>query len=85
MKLDTHYNKTWIRGLSLQCPLGCADGDCPLNTLRHLPSAQMNQTINELPRTTIDAILQIHHECCRNRIKQISRTGTARRAHSRGH
>lgn len=55
--------RIWIKGLTLECPLGLADDECPLNALRHLPTAQINDTINALTDEQIDAIVRIHKHC----------------------
>ncbi len=60
--------RIWIKGLTLECPLGKALEDCPLNALRHLPVAQMNRTINNLTDDQVNSIVAIHQHCDRDRL-----------------
>ncbi len=71
-----HFTKTdkriWLKGLILECPMGEALPDCPLNGMRHLPVAQINQTINNLPPQKVDLIIKIHKHCYHDRMKAAS-------------
>ncbi len=69
MKFTPLDKRIWIKGLTLECPLGEALGDCPLNALRHLPVPQMNQTINRLPDQKVNSIVEIHQQCFNDRLK----------------
>ncbi|WP_372796870.1 hypothetical protein [Pontiella sp.] len=71
MKFTELDKRIWIKGLTLECPLGKAMDDCPLNALRHLPVAQMNQTINNLTDEQVESIVGIHQECFHKRLKTI--------------
>lgn len=71
MEFTTTDKRIWIKGLTLECPLGVALDDCPLNGLRHLPVAQMNHTINNLNNDQINSIVSIHKHCYHDRLKAI--------------
>ncbi len=71
MKVFTSLDRRiWVKGLTLECPLGEPVAECPLNPLRHLPVAQMNHTINGLSDKQVDAIVKIHTQCYQSRKKQ---------------
>lgn len=61
--------RIWIKGLTLECPLGQALEDCPLNGLRYLPVAQMNHTINNLSDEKVNTIMTIHKHCYHERLQ----------------
>lgn len=69
MIVNTIDKRIWIKGLTLECPLGQALEDCPLNALRNLPVAQMNATINTLSDKQVNSIVSIHHHCYHDRLK----------------
>jgi hypothetical protein len=73
MKFTPNDKRTWIKGLTIECPLGQALDDCPLNALRHLPVAQMNHTINALSDIKVDSIMAIHKHCYHDRLKAIQK------------
>lgn len=64
--------RIWIKGLTLECPLGQALEDCPLNALRHLPVAQMNMAINNLSDEQVDSIVDIHKQCYQVRLRAVA-------------
>lgn len=76
MKFTALDKRIWIKGLTLECPLGIALPDCPLNTLRHLPAMQMNTTINNLEDKQVEAIVHIHQYCYQERLKELAKAGT---------
>ena len=76
MKFTALDKRIWIKGLSVECPLGQALDDCPLNALRHLPVAQMNTTINGLSDRQIDSIVKIHQHCYHDRLKALKHAST---------
>lgn len=71
--------RIWIKGLTLECPLGQAVDTCPLNALRHLPVAQMNHTINNLIDEKVNAIMSIHKHCYHERLKAVPSKKQCRR------
>lgn len=64
--------RIWVKGLALECPLKCADSDCPLNVLRELPAVQINAVVNRLEEKQIDSIIEIHRQCCSARLNKPS-------------
>ncbi len=68
MKHSKLNKKIWIKGLTLECPMGEALDDCPLNALRHLPVSQMNATINDLSDKQVTTIVKVHHHCYHERL-----------------
>ena len=73
MKFTQLDKRIWTKGLALECPLGKAVDDCPLNALRHLPVSQMNSAINGLSDEQVDSIVMIHHTCYQDRLKAMKR------------
>ncbi|QBG46112.1 hypothetical protein EGM51_01300 [Verrucomicrobia bacterium S94] len=76
MKFTPLDKRIWIKGLTLECPLGSALSDCPLNALRHLPVDQMNHTINNLTDEQVRKITRIHQQCDTARMCTIQRKST---------
>lgn len=72
MKFTPLDKRIWIKGLTLECPLGEPLHDCPLNALRHLPVEQMNQTINSISDEQVDSIVEIHQQCFHDRLKAVA-------------
>lgn len=72
MKFSALDKRIWIKGLALECPLGKAIDDCPLNCLRHLPVAQMNSAINRLTDLQVGCIVTIHHHCYQERLRDLA-------------
>ena len=71
MKFTALDKRIWIKGLALECPLGQAVDDCPLNPLRHLPVAQMNTTINNLSDQQVGSVVTIHQHCYHERLRAL--------------
>ena len=71
MKFSALDKRIWIKGLTLECPLGDPVDDCPLNCLRGLPVAQMNTAINNLTDMQVSCIVTIHHHCFQERLRDI--------------
>lgn len=78
MKFTPLDKRIWIKGLTLECPLGSALDDCPLNAIRHLPAEQMNRTINNLSDEQVQKITRIHQQCYTDRMRTIKRKQTRR-------
>ena len=70
MSLPIHVKdkRTYIKGLSLDCPFDCTLDTCPLNPLRDLPHPQLISTIDDLPEETIDYIITHHQSCLEKRL-----------------
>ena len=68
MKFTPLDKRIWVKGLSLECPAGKPTEDCPLNVLRYLPVAQMNEAINHLTDLQVNAIKTMHHQCYQDRL-----------------
>ncbi len=69
MKFTACDKRILAKGLTLECPLEKAHDDCPLNALRHLPTEQVNATINGLTDKQVDSIMQIHKHCHHDSLK----------------
>lgn len=76
MKFKVRDKRIWIKGLTLECPLGIPDRDCPLNALRPLPVTQMNKTINSLTDEQVESIFKIHRQCYKDNINEIRKAQT---------
>jgi hypothetical protein len=62
-------NKTWIKGLVMECPHGTPAQDCPLNGLRSLPIPEANRVINEMKDKQVNAYMKTHRKCYNHRQK----------------
>jgi hypothetical protein len=71
LALNILDKRIWVKGLSLECPLGEALDDCPLNGLRQLPSSLINHTINNLVDEQIHNIIHVHQHCLAERLNAI--------------
>ena len=71
MKSTALNRRIWIKGLAMECPLGKAAEDCPLNGLRHLPVSQMNAAINSLTDMQVNCIVTIHNYCYHERLREV--------------
>jgi hypothetical protein len=72
MKMDELNKRIWLKGLVLECPMGKALSDCPLNGMRNLPGSQINTTINGLSDEKVDTIIKVHKHCFKHRLQSIS-------------
>jgi len=61
--------RIWIKGLVMECPHGKPTHDCPLNALRHLPIAEANRIINDMPDSSVNGYLHTHRQCYNHRLK----------------
>jgi len=61
--------RIWIKGLVMECPHGVPAYDCPLNALRHLPIAEANRVINNMPESSVNGYLLSHRQCYNHRLK----------------
>ena len=64
--------RVWIKGLAVECPLGKALSDCPLNDTRTLATAQMNHIINNQSDRKVHALYKHHQHCIRIRATVLS-------------
>ncbi len=79
MKFTQLDKRIWVKGLTLECPMnGYALPDCPLNALRHLPTAQVNHTLNHLTDYHINSLVNIHQHCYAERVKARSHARESR-------
>ena len=69
MKRKSLSKKVWIKGLIVECPMGEPLHDCPLNSLRGLPLAQVNTIVNELSETSLKTLITDHNACFNHRMK----------------
>ena len=81
MESTTLGRRVWIKGLAVECPLGKALNDCPLNEARMLPVEQMSHVINNQSSGKVKAVYEHHQHCFRIRstIRSIRKTGAADR------
>ncbi len=59
----------WLQGLLVECPMGAAEPDCPLQKLRDLPLAERMSLPMNMPIETIDKLI-VHHQACLKRREQ---------------
>ena len=71
MKTHALNKRVWIKGLTMECPHGTPENDCPLNGLRSLPISEANRVINGLPDKQINDYMKTHRKCYNHRMKAI--------------
>jgi hypothetical protein len=69
MKRKSLTKKVWVKGLIVECPMGKPLHDCPLNSLRGLPLAQINTVVNGLSAVALKTLLAEHNTCYNHRIQ----------------
>ena len=70
MDLDPKDKRTFVKGLSLDCPFCEALESCPLNAIRKLPVSQIIELIDKMPDEQIEQIIHYHQECSRKRTER---------------
>ena len=59
--------RVWAKGLIVECPLGDALEDCPLNEIRKLPLRERLQIIKKMSDEELDEAIAHHEQCLKNR------------------
>lgn len=67
MKTEDPDERTWLKGLAVECPLGKALPSCPLNGLRNLPTVQIRPVIRQMSDQQVHAAIQSHQQCFKER------------------
>lgn len=79
MRLKDPDERTWLKGLAVECPLGQAVPSCPLNGLRNLPSSQIRHIVALMSDDQVHAAIESHSKCFRERTALIQRKSTGER------
>ena len=56
-------NRTWLKGLTLECPFGKALENCPIEELRIIPFVKCVDIINDLDEKRVCDLIEHHKEC----------------------
>lgn len=57
------YNRRWIFGLLLGCPMSTPNSQCPLNKSRSKSSLELISIVEQYSGQEIDSIIQYHTKC----------------------
>jgi hypothetical protein len=67
MKTEDPNERTWLKGLAVECPLGKALPSCPLNGLRNLPTLQIRIIVRQMSDKQVHAAIKTHQQCFEER------------------
>jgi hypothetical protein len=67
MEYKLRDKKTWVKGILVDCPLGTPLDSCPANKIRTLPVHELTKIVNGLPNDQLDAIIEHHENCLKQR------------------
>ena len=74
MKIKYPDDRTWLKGLAVECPLGKALPCCPLNGLRNLPTLQIKHIVGQLSDQQVNAAIKSHQHCFEERVKILQKS-----------
>ncbi len=60
-------NRTWLKGLTIECPYGKELESCPIEKLRIIPFVKCVDMINNLDEKRVGDLIEHHKECWRKR------------------
>jgi hypothetical protein len=60
-------NRTWLKGLTLECPFEKALENCPIEELRKIPFVQCVNIINRMDRDRVGNLIEHHVKCLSKR------------------
>ena len=66
-ELSDEYKRTWVKGLTIDCPMGTATDDCPARDLRTLPIAKRLITVDAMTPEQVEEVIVFHKECLKKR------------------
>lgn len=71
--MRTKYSdeRTWLKGLAVECPLDKALPSCPLNGLRNLPTIQIRHIVRKMSDQQVNAAIKSHQHCFDERTKNL--------------
>ena len=69
MKTEDPNERTWLKGLAVECPLGKALPSCPLNGLRNLPTLQIRHIVRQMNDKQVHAAIKTHQQCFAERLE----------------
>lgn len=62
-KQNTDFARTLFQAISIDCPTGTADAQCPLAAIRSQPQAQKNAWVESLSDHEISDLFSYHYKC----------------------
>jgi hypothetical protein len=71
MKIEDPNERTWLKGLAVECPFGEALPSCPLNGLRNLPTLQIKHIIGRMSDRQIHTAIETHRQCYKERLEDL--------------
>lgn len=65
--------RVWVKGLLVECPLGCPLETCPANGVRSLPLPQLLEVAHSMSEELLDSIIKCHLDCQHRRVQSARR------------
>ena len=62
--------RTWLKGLAVECPLGKAVPSCPMNGMRNLPTIQIRHIVGQMTDEQVSDAIHSHRHCLEARLKE---------------
>ncbi|NQU88207.1 MAG: hypothetical protein HQ541_20865 [Mariniphaga sp.] len=78
--MGNYHLRQWLFGLLIDCPMGNALKDCPMNKYRGMPATKKISFTFEIPKEELNGLLLHHRKCLAKREsviikKQLSKAG----------
>jgi hypothetical protein len=70
MKRKDPDERTWLKGLAVECPHGKAVPSCPLNGLRNLPTIQIRHIVGQMSDKQVHEAIKSHQHCFSQRLNE---------------
>ena len=67
MEYKLRDKRTWVKGIVVDCPVGTALESCPASNIRRLPLPELVEIVNGLNAKKLDAIIEHHENCLKQR------------------
>lgn len=67
MKKEDPDERTWLKGLAVECPFCKTLSSCPFNGLRQLPTVQIKHIISRMSDEQVHAAIKTHQQCYKER------------------
>jgi hypothetical protein len=67
MEYKLRDKRTWVKGILVDCPAGTPLESCPANHIRSLPVSELVSIVNGLAEKKLDAIIEHHEKCLKQR------------------
>jgi hypothetical protein len=66
-EFSIEQQRTWVKGLLIECPMGEAMDDCPVRDLRSLPIEKQLITVDGMTPEKVQEVVVHHKQCLKKR------------------